>query len=55
MSILNVKCPDSARQFEVLLRAVIACPDEIVHVDLNPGLSTHTGAGMVAVVFVVAK
>jgi len=55
MSIMNVKCPDSARQFEGLLRAAIECPDEIVQADLNPGLSTHTGAGMVAVVFVVAK
>jgi len=55
MSIMNVKCPDSARQFEGLLRAAIECPDEIVQADLNPGLSTNTGAGMVAVVFVVAK
>lgn len=54
MSLLNVKCPDSARQFEGLLRAAIACPDEIVHADLNPGLSTHTGAGMIAVVLVVS-
>jgi DegV family protein with EDD domain len=55
MSILNVKCPDYARQFESLLHAAIPCPKEITHTDLNPGLSTHTGAGMVAVVFVVAK
>jgi len=55
MCIMNVKCPDSSRQFERLLRAALACPDEIVHADLNPGLSTHTGAGMVAVVFIVAK
>lgn len=55
MCILNVKCPDAARQFEGLLRAIIACPDEIIHVDLNPGLSTHTGAGMIAVVFIIAK
>ena len=55
MSIMNVKCPDTAHQFEGLLRAAIACPDEIVHANLNPGLSTHTGAGMVAVVFIVAK
>jgi DegV family protein with EDD domain len=55
MCILNVKCPDSARQFESLLRATLKCPEEIIHGDMNPGLATHTGAGMVAVVFVVAK
>lgn len=55
MCILNVKAPESARQFEVLLRAATQCPDEIAHVNVNPGLSIHTGVGMVAVVFVVSK
>jgi DegV family protein with EDD domain len=55
MAIMNVNCPEDARKFEMLLRAGMDCPAEILHVDLNPGLSTHTGAGMVAVVFVVAK
>jgi len=55
MAIMNVHCPEDARRFEKLLRAGLDCPAEIIHVDLNPGLSTHTGAGMVAVVFVVAK
>jgi DegV family protein with EDD domain len=55
MSILNVKCPESAKQFETLIRAAIPCPAEITLADVNPGLSTHTGAGMVAVVIVVAK
>lgn len=55
MSILNVKCPEAAKQFESQLRAALPCPEEILHVDVNPGLSIHTGAGMVAVVFVVAR
>ncbi len=55
MTILNVKCPDSAKQFEAQIRAAVPCPDEILHADMNPGLSIHTGAGMVAVVFTVAK
>ncbi len=55
MTVLNVKCPDAAKQFEGLLRATMPCPDEILHVPVNPGLSIHTGAGMVAVVFTVAK
>lgn len=53
MSILNVKAPDAARQFEELLRASIPCPAKIIHTEIPPGLSIHTGAGMVAVVFVL--
>jgi len=55
MSVLNVKCPEAAKQFEGLLRAALPCPDNILHAGVNPGLSIHTGVGMVAVVFVVAK
>jgi DegV family protein with EDD domain len=55
MSILNVKCPEAAQQFETLIRAAVPCPAEITQADVNPGLSTHTGAGMVAVAFTVAK
>ncbi len=55
LSILNVNCPDTARQFEALLRAGVQCPKETIFADVNPGLSVHTGAGMVAVVFVVEK
>jgi DegV family protein with EDD domain len=55
MTVLNVKCPEAAKQFDGMLRAALPCPDEILQVPVNPGLSIHTGAGMVAVVFVVAK
>jgi DegV family protein with EDD domain len=55
VSILNVKCPEAAMQFEALLRAAVPCPDEILQADMNPGLSIHTGTGTVAVVFTVAK
>jgi DegV family protein with EDD domain len=55
MSIVNVKCPETAKQFETLIRAATPCPAEITQADVNPGLSIHTGAGMVAVIIVVAK
>ena len=55
MAVLNVKAPEAARQFENLLRAALPCPDEITFTDITPGLSIHTGAGMVAVIFVTAK
>jgi DegV family protein with EDD domain len=55
MAVLNVRCPDAAKQFETQLRAAMPCPAEITHADMNPGLACHTGAGMVAVVFTVKK
>ena len=55
MAVLNVKAPEAARQFESLLRLDLPCPEEITFAEITPGLSIHTGAGMVAVVFVTAK
>jgi DegV family protein with EDD domain len=55
MAVLNVKAPEAAHQFESLLRTALPCPDEITFADVNPGLSCHTGVGMVAVVFVTEK
>jgi DegV family protein with EDD domain len=55
MTVLNVKCPEAAKQFEAQLRTSLSCPNEILQVDVNPGLSIHTGAGMVAVVFTLAN
>lgn len=55
MAILQVNALDSARQFEGMLRAALPCPKDILITDMPPGLSSHTGAGMVAVVFVTEK
>jgi DegV family protein with EDD domain len=55
MAVLNVKAPQAGRQFESLLRSAMPCPEEILFTEITPGLAIHTGAGMVAVVFVTAK
>lgn len=55
MSVLHVKAPEAAHQFEQLLKTSIACPAETILTEIPPGLSIHTGAGMVAVVIVVEK
>lgn len=55
LAVMNVKAPESARQFASLLRAALPCPEEITYTDITPGLSVHTGAGLVAVVFVTEK
>jgi DegV family protein with EDD domain len=48
--ILHVNAPEAASQFELQLRAALPCPAEIPHVEMTPGLSIHTGAGLVGVV-----
>jgi DegV family protein with EDD domain len=55
MSILHVKAPESGLQFENLLRAAAPCPEDAIRTEIPPGLSIHTGAGMVAVVIVVGN
>jgi DegV family protein with EDD domain len=55
MAVLHVKAPEAGRQFESLLKAALPCPEEITFAAIHPGLAVHTGAGMVAVIFVAAK
>ena len=52
MGIVHVAVPDQAREFEAQLRASLNCPDEILIAGLSPGLSVHSGAGMLGVVTV---
>jgi DegV family protein with EDD domain len=55
MTVLHVAAPDEARELEALLRSNLKCPDEILIAELKPGLSVHTGAGLVGVGFVTNK
>jgi fatty acid-binding protein DegV len=42
-----------AQQFTGEIRSRMHCPDEIPLVEVTPGLSVHSGAGMVGTVFIV--
>ncbi len=55
MAVAHVAVPRAAKEFESLLRSSLACPDEILMVELTPGLSVHSGAGLVGVGVVVGE
>jgi len=54
MAVLHVNAQAEAYQFEALLRDSLPCPENILTVELTPGLSVHSGAGMVGVVFTLS-
>ena len=55
MAILHVTAPEEAQKFKEMLQAAVPCPQEMPFVQLTPGLSIHTGAGLVGVAFVTKE
>jgi DegV family protein with EDD domain len=55
MCILHVNALEMAQEFEYEIRSKIRCPSEILFAGVTPGLSIHSGAGMVGTAFVVNK
>ncbi len=54
MAVLHVNVPTEAREFEAQLRAALPCPQEVIIAEMTPGLSVHTGAGLLGVALVSA-
>jgi DegV family protein with EDD domain len=53
MCVLHVNAPEMARNFTAEIRSRMSCPEDIPLVEVTPGLSVHSGAGMVGTVFIV--
>jgi DegV family protein with EDD domain len=54
LAVVHVDALAEARQFEEKLHGRISCPETVITAGLTPGLSVHTGAGVVGVAAVSA-
>jgi DegV family protein with EDD domain len=52
LCILHVNAIESARAFEAQLRQCMTYPPEVLFVELTPGLSIHSGTGLVGACFI---
>ena len=55
LALLHVCALDQAREFEQMLRRQIQCPQKVFYAELTPGLSVHSGSGVVGVAFVAGN
>jgi DegV family protein with EDD domain len=51
LAVVHVNALAEAKQFQAQLCAALPCPADILFAELTPGLSVHSGAGMIGVGF----
>jgi DegV family protein with EDD domain len=49
LAVLHVAAPDELAGFQREICATLTCPGDLVVTEFSPGLSVHTGAGLIAV------
>ncbi|MCE5260055.1 MAG: DegV family protein [Chloroflexi bacterium] len=55
VAFMHVAAPEACALFAEQFNQRVACPQDILTVELTPGLSVHTGAGMVGVAVITAR
>lgn len=55
LAMVHVTVESEAHELYKQISKAIPCPEEILYTELTPGLSVHSGAGMVGAVFVAAE
>jgi DegV family protein with EDD domain len=55
LALLHVCALDQVREFEQMLRRQIQCPQKAYYAELTPGLSVHSGSGVVGLAFVAGN
>ena len=55
LAVIHVNAQQDAQVFEEKLRAFVSCPSETLYAELTPGLSVHSGDGLVGVAMVCAS
>lgn len=55
LCIVHVNALEPARAFEKMLRQSLAYPPEVLYIELTPGLSIHSGAGLIGVCFMTSS
>jgi DegV family protein with EDD domain len=55
MAIVHVRALEEARRFQEHLCREVGCPGNVLMTELTPGLSVHSGAGLVGAAYVISE